>query len=548
MAWILVLAAGAGVAWWWWRQRHAARAAVAPAPALTRESGGARRLARTSGGHDVDTRLLLDAFRSDEQPIPIDAERADQKLLIRLLQLVASYAGADEAVLWEPHETDGGHLLASAWSRGAEPPALDASSRLLMELAASEQQTTFNPDGDVLRIAAVGVRVNQGRGAVSLHFREAPALPRTVILDTLERCAVEVASRHELLRTRAGVAKANKRLRSMIRAATTFQASRDSLGLEEMIVNHVGVVTEATWCALVRGNRERDVPTIVRTSIVDDGEIHPFLPQSTARRGTVVGNVFATGVAKVLGDTRPLVASKEAVFDDAPLSSRVQSFAALPIRRSVNDQVIGVLVLGHRERDGITQTDVNAAVDLSTIAAGALDTAWAYADATERAKTDQLTGLPNRRAFDEEFARMISETDRYGGTAALVIVDVDHFKKVNDTYGHDAGDQVLKQVGAALSAQRRGTDRLARLGGEELALLLFQTDRGGAEGVAERCRLAIANMSVRTAVGVIQVTASFGVALYQARSGGAGALFDRADQALYQAKHGGRNRIVVADD
>ncbi|MBX3132915.1 MAG: GGDEF domain-containing protein [Gemmatimonadaceae bacterium] len=545
MAWVFVLAAAAaaGVAWWWLRQRRALRAPVAP----PHVSGGARPLARSSGGHGVDTRLLLDAFRSDEQPVPADAEREDRTMLIRLLQLVAHQAGADEAVLWEPHEEDGGHLLASAWSRGVEPPALDSSARLLMELAASEQRTTFNPDGAALRIAAVGVTVNQGRGAVTLHFREAPALPRTTILDALERCALEVASRHELLRTRASLARSNKRLRSMIRAATTFQASRDSLGLEAMLVDHAGAVTGATWCALVRGNREREVPTVVRTSSTVDGEFHPFPQHSTARRGTVVGDVFATGDAKIIGDTRPLISAKDSVFDDTTLSNRVRAFAAVPIRRSANDQVIGVLVLGHEERNGIGQADAYAANDLSTIAAGALDTAWAYADANERAKTDQLTGLPNRRAFDEEFARMISETDRYGGSAALVIVDVDHFKKVNDTYGHDAGDHVLKRVGAALSAERRGTDRLSRLGGEELALLLFQTDREGAIGVAERCRQAIADMAVRTSIGVIQVTASFGVAMYTARSGGAGALFDRADQALYQAKHGGRNLVVVAE-
>jgi diguanylate cyclase (GGDEF)-like protein len=547
MAWILVLAAAAGLVWWWRAQRRARRTPP-PAPHV---SGGARPLTRpmarpatrTSGGHGVDARLLLDAFRSDEQPIPEDAERDDRTLLIRLLQMVAHQAGADEAVLWAPYEEDGGHLLASAWSRGAEPPALDESARLLMQLAASEQRTTFNPDGAELRIAAVGVAVNQKRGAVTLHFRDTPALPRSSILDTFERCAVEIAARHELLTTRASLAKANKRLRSMIRAATTFQASRDSLGLEEMIVSHAATVTGAAWCALVRGNREREVPTVVRTNALADGELHPFAAQCTARRGTLVGDVFATGEPKVIADTRPLVTAKELVFDEMPLSGQVQSLAAVPIRRSANDQVIGVLVLGHTERDGIGQGEAHAAVDLSTIAAGALDTAWAYADATERAKTDQLTGLPNRRAFDEEFARMISETDRYGGSSALVIVDVDKFKSVNDTYGHDAGDQVLKRVGAALSAERRGTDRLARLGGEELGLLLFQTDRDGASEVAERCRLAIENMSVRTSVGVIAVTASFGVAMYAARSGGAGELFDQADQALYRAKHGGRNRV-----
>ncbi len=500
-------------------------------------------MSRTSGERAVDSRTLFDAFRSDELPIPEEAERDDRILLVRILGLLTDYLGAQEAVLWEPHESETGRLVASAWSRGNEPPVLTEGERLLLELAASEQRTTSNQGGAGLRLLCAGLQVNGGAGVLSVHFREDPTSSKLELAERLQRFAPEVAMRHELVRARALLAMRTKRLRAMIRTAITLQGSRDPIALEEVIVRDAGRVTGADWVFLVRGNRERELPAIVRVS---DGVPGAFRERLTAHRDTLVGEVFYSGKHRVFTDARVLVSSGEALLDATPLPAGTGSLIAIPVRRSESEPSIGVLVLGREQRKGFSLTDSHAANDLATIAAGALDTAWAWQDATLSAKTDQLTGLPNRRAFEEEFARMISETDRYGREAALVIVDVDHFKQVNDTYGHDAGDQVLKAIGATLSAMARTTDKVARLGGEELAMLLPQTDQEGALEAAERCRKAIEALSVRTNAGTVRVTASFGVAMYQERSGAAGALFDRADQALYSAKHGGRNRVIMA--
>lgn len=542
MAWALILAM-AVVGVWWWHSRRQLPLGLLPRTELQREPGGARPMGRSSGERGVDSQTLFDAFRSDELAIPEEAERDDRHLLVRILGLVADNLGAQETVLWEPHEGEGGLLVAAAWSRGVDPPALAQADRLLVELAASEQRTTFNQGGEGLRLLCTGVQVNSGRGAISAHYREEPTASRTELTARLARFAPEVSVRHELVRVRATLAMRTKRLRAMIRTAITLQASRDPIALEEIIVRDAGRVTGADWGFLVRGNREGDLPAIVRVSPQVPGA---FRERLTAHRDTLVGGVFYSGKPRVLADARVLVTARDPIVDDTPLPSGTRSLMAIPIRRSETEPTIGVLVLGREQRNGFTNNDSRAAQDLGTIAAGALDTAWAWQDATHSAKTDQLTGLPNRRAFEEEFARMIAETDRYGGEAALVIVDVDHFKQVNDTYGHDAGDQVLKAIGATLTALARSTDKVARLGGEELALLLPQTDRQGALEVAERCRREIEALSVRTNVGNVRVTASFGVAMYQERSGAAGALFDRADQALYSAKHGGRNRVVLA--
>jgi diguanylate cyclase (GGDEF)-like protein len=234
------------------------------------------------------------------------------------------------------------------------------------------------------------------------------------------------------------------------------------------------------------------------------------------------------------------------VFDDAPLPEGTGSLLVVPLQRSDQEPVLAALVCGHPDRKGLQPSDAAALRELGVIAAGALETAWAVQAETERARTDQLTGLSNRRHFEEAFQRMIGETDRYGGSAGLILADVDHFKKFNDTYGHEAGDQVLIAVARALQGERRTTDFVARVGGEELAILLPQTDGQGVMEVAERCRVSIERLVVRTATGEIRVTSSFGVAMYTARSGNGNKLYDRADKALYAAKHGGRNRVELA--
>jgi diguanylate cyclase (GGDEF)-like protein len=163
------------------------------------------------------------------------------------------------------------------------------------------------------------------------------------------------------------------------------------------------------------------------------------------------------------------------------------------------------------------------------------------------ATTDALTGLPNRRAFDEAILRDLARTTRQGGPLSLAVLDVDHFKMFNDTYGHAIGDDVLKVVGRTLAGCLRQGDVGARYGGEEFVLILPNTDTAGAKIAADRVREAVAAQIIETAKGKVGVTVSIGIATFV---GGAGAepiapdsLFARADKGLYKAKEGGRNRV-----
>jgi diguanylate cyclase (GGDEF)-like protein len=160
-----------------------------------------------------------------------------------------------------------------------------------------------------------------------------------------------------------------------------------------------------------------------------------------------------------------------------------------------------------------------------------------------QAATDALTGLANRRSFDEELALEWRRTDRVGGSLALILADIDNFKQINDTYGHQAGDLVLAEVGKVVAAQVRQVDFAARYGGEEFAVLVPETELEGARALAQRLRRDLAKASIPAPDGSeLRVTASFGVAAKQdlARPED---LIASADNALYEAKRRGKNRV-----
>lgn len=161
------------------------------------------------------------------------------------------------------------------------------------------------------------------------------------------------------------------------------------------------------------------------------------------------------------------------------------------------------------------------------------------------AQSDFLTGAMTRRAFVRDVEQEITRYSRHRRPAALVAFDIDHFKRVNDTHGHGGGDKVLQAVGKAGAAALRSGDILARLGGEEFALLLPETTLDKASEVAERLRRAIADLPI-PGLPDLQVTASFGVAALTSNHGFPDEWMADADRALYSAKQDGRNRVCTA--
>ncbi|MBN1607649.1 MAG: diguanylate cyclase [Polyangiaceae bacterium] len=172
-------------------------------------------------------------------------------------------------------------------------------------------------------------------------------------------------------------------------------------------------------------------------------------------------------------------------------------------------------------------------------------------DRLERlASTDELTSVLNRRALEEALRRDLARADRDAKPLSVALLDVDHFKAVNDTWGHQTGDAVLAMVGRSLKDSLRVSDVIGRYGGEEFLCILPATDSGGALVVAERLRRVLCEQAVPTPAGTVHVTASFGVATATGPGcrNALSSIVSRADACLYRAKQGGRNRVVVDDE
>ena len=198
--------------------------------------------------------------------------------------------------------------------------------------------------------------------------------------------------------------------------------------------------------------------------------------------------------------------------------------------------------------DEFSDEDRMTAASLASQAVIALEAARLHRIVSNQALVDGLTGLANRRSCEETLNSELARSERFPGPIALVITDLDDFKEVNDRFGHQAGDVVLREFATLLREGVRDIDLAGRWGGEEFLLILPGTDLEGATHVADRVRRALAGRIVLSVDGEpIPVTASFGVAAYP-EAPSASALFAAADAALYEAKRTGKNRVSVASE
>jgi two-component system cell cycle response regulator len=167
-------------------------------------------------------------------------------------------------------------------------------------------------------------------------------------------------------------------------------------------------------------------------------------------------------------------------------------------------------------------------------------------ESVEHAVTDALTGLHNRRYMESHLRTLVEEAISNGRPLSLLVTDIDHFKRINDTYGHDAGDNVLKEFAARLRRNTRGMDLACRMGGEEFVVIMPETEIARARQVAERVRACIAAEPFRVNASTqVSITTSVGIAMLERTDDTPETIFKRADNALYSAKRDGRNRVVA---
>ncbi len=220
-----------------------------------------------------------------------------------------------------------------------------------------------------------------------------------------------------------------------------------------------------------------------------------------------------------------------------------KSLLVLPLL--VADEAIGTMALAARTEKRFSKDVREMLAVIANQVAVSLQNGFLYKKMETMATTDGLTGLTNHRTFQQRFEDLLQRAQRHNHKVALLLCDVDHFKKVNDNYGHPIGDEVLRRVARVLQEVPRKIDIPARYGGEEFAVILDNVDVAQAKAVAERIRIEISKVVVETEKGPLSVTESIGVSAFPDDGRDRAALIERADLALYHAKHSGRNRVVT---
>ena len=214
-------------------------------------------------------------------------------------------------------------------------------------------------------------------------------------------------------------------------------------------------------------------------------------------------------------------------------------------RLQTNCDFLGELSL-HRLKQPFTDEDLRRLDKLVTTLIYPVRNGLRYLEAVRASLTDGLTGAGNRINLDNVMGREVDQANRYQQPLSVLLIDLDHFKRINDIYGHVTGDYVLKMVANTLKASSRSADMTFRFGGEEFVVLLNKTDIAGAKVTAERIRQNIENLCLHYANKQIPITLSIGVAAL-CHNEDKESLLERADRALYQAKQNGRNQVMVAE-
>jgi diguanylate cyclase (GGDEF)-like protein len=336
--------------------------------------------------------------------------------------------------------------------------------------------------------------------------------------DEFNKMSRELAERlEELNQERARLQEAMRRI------GETFAANLDRQGLLEIVVKTAvdGVGAEAGR-ASVRQNARAPLEQVTHLG-----------------RVTELEEAIRAAEAKVLETGEPCEANLDGV---AALSH------PLRLGDEPQGQVSGVVSVARSDR-AFTSPERELFDYLAEQVVVSIENVGLHETVERQAVTDDLTGLFNRRRFQEALVTEVERSKRFGQAVGLVLLDLDDFKAVNDTYGHQQGDLVLREVARVLRERSREIDAPARYGGEELAVVLPGTDLAGAYNLAERVRAGIEELELPLleGSGALRVTASFGVATLPGSADDTRGLVAAADEALYRAKRAGKNRTVRAE-
>lgn len=352
----------------------------------------------------------------------------------------------------------------------------------------------------------------------------------TAVLRALALLAVAISAAWFSSLNERELRRGKAELRALADMAARLAATREFAGVAEALLGGVSSAFRFSRIAVVV--KDKDVYRAFCRAPAADGDAVLQVSESTSCDGVVGGTRSPMPVL-----TRALDPRRDPLLCNA-LPGAV-NVAVLPL--VMDGQLLGVLAAecGGGVNAHLSRRTLDLLAQFAAHATLALRAAALKAEIERLADTDGLTGLANRRVFQSALTRELALAQRRGEPCTLILIDVDHFKVVNDTHGHQAGDEVLRRVGVALAQTARGTDVAARYGGEEFAVILPACVPGEAVAVAERFRAAVA-----AGTGAVPVTVSAGVATYPSDGADEASLIASADQALYRAKRTGRDRVV----
>ncbi len=256
-------------------------------------------------------------------------------------------------------------------------------------------------------------------------------------------------------------------------------------------------------------------------------------------RGTIVNFAVENGHRHYVPDLREYPSIKVVPFE----TEKCLSVMAVPMM--YEQKLLGLLVMLSEEKDFLDTSRINLLDIFCNQASTSIANAQLHAKIEKMAVTDGLTGLFNHRKFQEKLEGEFKRMKRFSEPISLILADIDHFKKVNDTYGHPVGDLVLKGVASLIKETIRDIDIPARYGGEEFAVVLPGTSGEGAKNIAERLRRRVKDSPFSANGRQIEVSISIGIATSPSDAKGKEELIEKADQALYHAKHNGRDQSVL---
>ena len=351
-----------------------------------------------------------------------------------------------------------------------------------------------------------------------------------------EMLEIEIEGRkmteQELAATAEAEMRSRREIEFLLRALESFTAVLDSNDIVEQLCQHInGILPNHAATVYLRTgnrfqavNRQHDISRQMRDG--DNASPSSRLLEFKDLRGPVI---------------IPNAQESEHLHN---YQLRRDTHSAVIIPLTAQHRTVGYLVAESNLAEGITEADIRMAFAVANEAAISLENALLLQEVEKLSLTDPLTGTNNRRHFDQEASRLFRLSMRHCRPLSLVMLDIDHFKIVNDTFGHDIGDKVLKKVVQACDHLTRDTDLVARFGGEEFCLLLPETTATDALNVAQKVRVAIAGLEMVADSQPFSITASFGLSECDHSGDSLEGLISRSDDALYVAKRQGRNCAV----